>query len=226
MFTAKSASVQILENDDRLTRPEFEQRYQAMPNVKKAELIEEVVYMPSPLQYRSHGQPHGYMMIWLGVYSVAAPGVELADNPTVRLDLDNEPQPDALLRLNSESGGQSRMSDDDCVEGAPEIIVEIASSSAAYDLRDKLRVYRRNGVEEYLVWQVYEQKLDWFKLGQGEYVPLALNEEGVIHSQTFPGLNLPVVALLAGDWTTVLAEVYKGIATEAHQNFVERLAQR
>ena len=226
MTTVATSSLPRLENGDHLSRPEFERRYRAMPNVKKAELIERIVYMPSPLRYKSHGHPHGYIMTWLGVYSIATPGVELADNPTVRLDLDNEPQPDALLRLNSESGGQSYISDDDYVEGAPELMVEIASSSAAYDLHDKLRVYRRNGVKEYLVWQVYEQKLDWFKLEQGEYVPLTPNEEGVLHSQIFPGLNLPVAALLAGDWTTVLAELHQGIATEAHQKFVERLAQR
>lgn len=105
------------------------------------------------------------------VYCSATPGVELADNATVRLDLDNEPQPDALLRIDEELGGQSRISEDDYVEGPPELIVEVASSSAAYDLHDKLRVYRRNGVLEYIVWQIAEQKLDWFSLQGGNYVP-------------------------------------------------------
>ena len=40
-----------LENGDRLTRAEFERRYAAMPRLKKAELIEGIVYVPSPVRY-------------------------------------------------------------------------------------------------------------------------------------------------------------------------------
>ncbi|MDR5639075.1 Uma2 family endonuclease, partial [Thermosynechococcus sp. PP42] len=142
-----------LESGDRLTRDEFERRYAAMPQLKKAELIEGIVYVASPLRYRSHGQPHLFLITWLGTYCAATPGVEAADAPTIRLDADNEPQPDAILRLSH--GGRSRITADDYIEGAPELVVEIAASSAAYDLHDKLRVYRRNGVQEYLVWCTY-----------------------------------------------------------------------
>ncbi|PNK01847.1 Uma2 family endonuclease, partial [Cylindrospermopsis raciborskii] len=90
-------------------------------------------------------------------------------NSTVRLDLDNEPQPDALLRIKSELGGQSRISEDDYIEGAPELIVEISGSTVSYDSHDKLNVYRRHGVKEYIVWRVYDQEIDWFYLHEGEY---------------------------------------------------------
>lgn len=227
MTTALKAisSLPILENGDRLTRHEFERRYHAMPDVKKAELIEGIVYMPSPLRYRSHGQPHGFIMGWLAVYSAATPGVELADNTTVRLDLDNEPQPDALLRIEKELGGQSLISEDDYIEGAPELIVEVASSSASYDLHDKLNVYRRNGVQEYIVWRVNDRELDWFSLQQDEYIKLIPDKSEVIHSRIFPGLDLPIAALLSGDLAQVLAEVQKGVATDAHRTFVESLEQ-
>ena len=219
-------SIPILESGDRLTRYEFERRYQSMPNLKKAELIEGVVYVASPLRYSRHGQPHSDIMTWLGVYRAATPGIGLADNTTVRLDLDNEPQPDALLRIETDFGGQSHISVDDYVEGAPELIVEIASSSASYDLHDKLKAYRRNGVQEYIVWRVIDRQLDWFHLQAGEYVTLQPDESGVICSRIFPGLHLQVAALLAGDLARVLAEVQKGIATEAHQAFLERLGQQ
>ena len=212
-----------LEFGDRLTRHEFERRYQARPDIKKAELIEGVVYTPSPVRARSHGGPHGHIMVWLGVYAAATPGVEFYDNTTVRLDLDNEPQPDALLRLEPAAGGNSRVSAEDYIEGAPELIVEIAASSASYDLHDKLRAYRRNGVQEYVVWRVYDKQLDWFRLIQDEYVSLTVDESGVVHSQVFPGLRLAVQALLAGDLVTVLAELRKGIETSEHVAFVERL---
>ena len=219
-------SIPTLENGDRLTRDEFERRYEAMPHVKKADLIEGVVYVASALRYRRHGLPHGYIMGGLATYSSATPGVELADNSTVRLDLDNEPQPDALLRIDEELGGQSYISEDDYIEGAPELVVEVASSSAAYDLYDKLKAYRRNGVQEYIVWQIAEQKLNWFSLQTSEYVLLTPDDSGVINSRIFPGLNLPVAALLAGNLAIVLAEVQKGTTTESHQAFVQSLASR
>ena len=86
-----------LENGDRLTRSDFEQRYDAMPHVKKAELIEGIVYMPSPVHIRSHSNPYGQIMGWINMYSAATLGVDFADNTTLRLDPDNEPQPDAML---------------------------------------------------------------------------------------------------------------------------------
>ena len=215
-----------LENGDRLTRGEFERRYHAMPKLKKAELIEGIVYMASPLRFESHAEPHGDLMIWLGNYKVATPGVRLGDNPTIRLDLDNEPQPDAVLLIDRKAGGQSRLSEDGYLEGAPELVAEIAASSAALDLRDKKRVYRRNGVQEYIVWQVFEQKVDWFGLEAEEYVSLSADEAGVIRSRVFPGLWLAVSELLAGNMPQVLAMLQKGLNSSHYQTFRQQLAAR
>lgn len=211
-----------LENGDKLTRHEFERRYHAMPNLKKAELIEGVVYVASPLRIKSHGEPHAYIMTWLGVYKAATPGIGFADNATVLIDTDNEPQPDALLRI--ETGGQSRINKDDYVEGAPELIVEIAASSASYDLHEKLKVYRRNQVQEYLIWRVYDHQFDWFRLQQGEYIQLQPNADNIICSQIFPGLWLDKIALLRGDLGTVLAVLQQGLASPEHENFISRLS--
>lgn len=211
-----------LENGDKLTRAEFERRYEAMPNVKKAELIEGIVYMASPLRIKTHGEPHARIMTWLGNYWAATPGVGLADNTTVRLDADNEPQPDALLRI--EQGGQSRISQDDYVEGAPELVVEIAASSASIDLHEKRKVYRRTGVQEYLVWRVYDRQFDWFVLSEGEYIQQQPNENGVICSQIFLGLWLDKSALLAGNLVRVLEVLQQGLATAEHKAFLLSLA--
>ena len=220
---AKTATqILPLENGDRLSRIEFERRYTAMPKLKKAELIEGIVYMGSPLRHRSHGQPHAAIMALLSAYWVATPGVNLGDNSTVRLDLDNEPQPDALLRI--ESGGKSLVSNDDYVEGSPELIVEIAASSAAYDLHDKKQVYRRNGVQEYVVWQVFENKLDWFSLQSGEYVPLQPEENGVVKSLVFPALWLAVPLLLAGEMVNAIAVLQSGLNSPEHAQFIELLS--
>ncbi|MEA5503521.1 Uma2 family endonuclease [Halotia wernerae UHCC 0503] len=217
-------TVPPLENGDRLTRFEFERRYNAMPKLKKAELIEGIVYMASPLRFEAHAEPHARVMTWLGVYQAMTPGVRLGDNPTVRLDLDNEPQPDAVLLIDAQSGGRSHLSQDGYVEGAPELVAEIAASSATVDLGDKKRAYRRNGIKEYLVWQVFEQRIDWFHLEAGEYVNLHPDEAGMIQSQVFPGLWLDQSALLLGDMQQVLTVLQAGVSSIEHQAFVQQLS--
>jgi len=211
-----------LESGDRLSRPEFERRYCAMPPDTQAELIEGVVYVASPVRLAHHGKPHAVLMAWLTAYWLATPGVELADNTTVRLDGDNEPQPDILLRL--ERGGQSWVSEDDYVAGAPELAVETAASSAAYDLHDKKTAYRRNGVQEYIVWQMAENKLNWFWLCGGEYVALEADEIGIIRSKVFPGLWLDVSALLTGNLRQAIASLQQGLDSPEHAAFVEQLS--
>ena len=216
-----AAGVPHLENGDRLSRAEFERRYEAMPALKKAELIEGVVHVPSPVRITIHGRPHGLIMTWLGVYSAATPGVDLADNTTVRLDLDNEPQPDALLRIDDAAGGRSHVDADGYVEGPPELVVEVAASSAAIDRHTKLHVYRRNGVKEYLIWQVLDRRLEWFELRGSEYVALESDARGLVRSRVFPGLRLAVPALLDGDLAAVLAAQQAELGTDEHARFVE-----
>ncbi|HIK30979.1 MAG TPA: Uma2 family endonuclease [Oscillatoriales cyanobacterium M59_W2019_021] len=218
------STIPRLENGDKLTLSEFERRYEAMPHIKKAELIEGKVYMASPLRITQHGEPHGYIMTWLGVYKASTPGVQLGDNCTVRLDADNEPQPDALLRI--EVGGQSTISEDGYVEGAPELIVEIAASTVSIDLHDKLNVYRRHGVREYLVWRVDDCQFDWFRWQEGRYIAVEPNADGMICSEVYPGLWLDSAALLSGDLVRVIAIIQQGLASAEHRDFIEKLIEK
>lgn len=212
-----------LNSGDRLSRAEFERRYEAHPEIRKAELIEGVVYMSSPVRHEQHGLPHGMIITWLGVYQAATPGAVLSVESTVRLDYENEAQPDALLRLEPRLGGRSRVTGDDYLEGPPELIVEIAASSAAYDLHDKRRAYQRNGVQEYLVLQVYEQRVDWFVLRDGVYEPLQPDEDGVLHSEVFPGLVLQPALLWSNDMAAMLDILQVGVDSPEHTTFVARL---
>lgn len=123
-----TATTPPLENGDRLNRYEFERRYAAMPHLKKAELIEGIVYMPAALRFENHAEPHSHIMTWLGVYQAFTRATKIGDNPTVRLDLDNAPQPDAVLMID---GGQAKISEDDYIEGAPELVVEICSQQCS-----------------------------------------------------------------------------------------------
>ncbi|MDZ7962737.1 MAG: Uma2 family endonuclease [Aulosira sp. DedQUE10] len=220
------ALIPHLESGDRLSRYEFERRYQAMPKYKKAELIEGVVYLASPLGFERHAEPHAKVVIWLGTYQIATPGIKLGIEPTVRLDQDNEPQPDAVLFIDQSLGGQSRLTEDDYIEGAPELVIEIAASSAAYDLHDKKKAYRRNGIQEYIVWQILENQVDWFRLSESEYVSLEANADGILQSQVMPGLWLAVPALVAGDMSQVMAVLQAGLNSPEHTEFVTRLSQQ
>ena len=212
-----------LENGDRLTRCEFERRYALRPDLKKAQLIEGVVYMPSPVGI-VHAEAHSAIHAVLAFYAVSTPGVRIADNATVRLDLENEPQPDVLLRIELGAGGGARVSDG-YLQGAPELIVEVAVSSASIDMHDKLRAYRRNGVQEYVVWRTQERRIDWFELTDGEYRPLPADDAGVVGSRVFPGLRLAVPALLNGDLAAAVRELQAGLDADEHRRFAARLAE-
>jgi Uma2 family endonuclease len=221
-----NGAIPPLEAGDRLTRDEFERRYDAWQNLRKAELIEGVVYMPSPVRIFRHGQPQADLVTWLGVYRAATKGVYLGDNTTSRLNLSNEPQPDAMLLIDPSRGGQARISEDDYVEGAPELVAEVASSSAGFDLHTKFEIYRACGVKEYIVWRVLDRAIDWFMLTGGVYERMAPAADGFLKSSVFPGLWLDAEAMLSGDLARVLANLQIGIASQDHAKFVERLAAK
>ena len=218
-----SPRIPILCAGDRLTRDEFERRYSAMPDLKKAELIEGVVYMGSPVSLTKHGQPHLVLGNWLGFYEVNTPELDSGSNSTVRLDLDNEVQPDLLLRIPESAGGTSRITEDDYLEGPPELAIEVAASSVSYDLHHKLAVYRRNGVKEYLVHRAEDGEIDWFQLEHGTYVRQVPNEQGLLQSSVFPGLWLDPQALLQGGAQALRPTVERGCAQPEHAAFCARI---
>ncbi len=221
-LTANGA-IPPLENGDHLTREEFERRYNAMPALKKAELIEGVVYLPSPVRYWRHGHPHTRLITWLGNYETDTPGVGAGDNTSIRLDLDNEPQPDGFLIILPECGGQARISDDDYLEGAPELIAEVAASSVSFDLGKKFDVYRRNGVREYVVWRVLDRQVDWYANRGGRFEMVNPPADGILRSEVFPGLWLDAAALVQNDRKAVQAALQQGLDSPEHLLFVERL---
>lgn len=219
----RAQGIPPLQPGDKLSRAEFERRYDATPNLKKAELIEGVVYMPPPVAQEGHSSEHFDIIAILGIYRIATPGIEGGDNGSLRLDLDNMPQPDTFLRILESHGGQSRIDADKYVEGAPEFIAEIAATSANYDLHAKLNVYRRNGVKEYVVWRTLDRAIDYFILKDGKFEPLPPNKNGILQSKVFPGLWLDPAALISRDLAKVESVMRKGIATRDHAAFVARL---
>jgi Uma2 family endonuclease len=216
-----SEAVPPLENGDCLSRTEFERRYRAMPNVKKAELVEGKVYMPSPVKVY-HSEPHIDLSLWLGMYRANTPGTKAGDNGTLRMDDANEPQPDAYLRILEASGGQARVDSEGYIEGTPELVVEIAASSASHDLREKKAAYQRNGVREYIVWCVYDQRIDWF-IRRGEQFDALGAGAGIFKSEVFPGLWLDAHAMIGGDMTRVMNALREGLSSAEHAQFVGRL---
>jgi len=228
MATSEPSStnaIPFLQPGERLTRDEFESRYAAMPNVKKAELIEGVVYMPSPVRWSGHAEPHFHLMGWLFHYKLNTHCVIAADNGTVRLDEVNEPQPDGMMLLNPACGGRASISSDDYVEGTLELVVEVSASSASFDLHTKKAVYHRNGVREYLIWRVLDRQIDWFAVHGDAYELLVPDDLGILRSEVFPGLWLDAAALIRGDLTSVVAVLQQGIASPEHAAFLQKHAK-
>ena len=217
--------IPALEAGDHLDQKTFHERYEAMPPEFRAELIGGVVVVPSPLK-RPHSLHHVPVILWLGEYSLATPGTELHDGATLILGPDSEPQPDASLIIRPDWGGQTRISEDDCVAGPPELIVEVASSSQAYDMYEKYKEYERAGVSEYLVVLVREHQIRWFFLAHGTYCELSRRGSGEYESQVFPGLRLDVEAFLRLETTKVVQTLREGLSSPEHARFVEALGQR
>ena len=211
------------DNGDRISRAEFHSIYEKMPEDYRAELVGGVVYVASPLK-RRHGKDHVKLGAVLAAYEAQTPGTEVADNATVLLGDEGEPQPDLFVRILPEFGGQSQTTDDDYVEGAPEFIVEIAASSRSIDLHAKYDDYRRYGVLEYLVVCVPERRLYWFDLRADR--ELSIDADRVLRVRSFPGLWIDSDALWADDLTKLLATSEQGLATTEHAEFVKKLAAR
>ena len=222
---ARSVPVPPLQSGDRLDADEFERRYDAAPDLKKAELIDGVVYVPPPVSDAFHGEPQFRVVGWLALYVITTPGVTGSDNSTLRLDRRNRPQPDTFLRILPTHGGRAQRDAQGYVTAGPDLVVEVAASRANYDLNDRLEVYRRFGVREYVVWRVYDQAVDWFILRGEHFDTLSPGADGVFRSEFFPGLWLDPAALIRNDLPQVAKVLQQGLATVEHAAFVERLRQ-
>jgi hypothetical protein len=223
----KNGAIPPLRAGDRLSVQEFERRYEAMPDLNKAELIEGVVYMPSPVRMDYHGVNHFSFNGWLFYYSAYTPGARGADNTTVKLLLGlNQPQPDSFLCIANEYGGRCWTDELGYLNGAPELIGEVTASTASYDLHDKFHAYERNGVQEYVVWRIEDRAIDWFILHGGKFRRLALSKDGIHRSKVFPGLWLDAEAMIDGKLRRVLEVVQEGVASREHEAFVKKLQAR
>ena len=219
----KRERIPPLENGDHLKADEFHRRYQAMPENVRAELIGGIVFMSSPVRHRSHGKPHVVLNGWLAHYLARTPGLDVyGDNCTVRLDNEAEPQPDLMLALPPLLGGRVVEDENGYITGPPELVCEVAASSASIDFGRKLRDYRDNKVAEYLVWSVDQHRVEWYDLIDGEYIAKP-SDNSVLKSSNFPGLWLDPAKLLALDLPGLFADLDAGTATPEHAAFVERL---
>jgi hypothetical protein len=208
-----------LQSGDHLTAEEFERRFDATPDLTKAELIDGVVYMPPPVSDEYHAGPHFDVIGWLATYRATTPGVVGGDNGTY-----GSTRETVVLRMLPECGGQSTRDADGYLTTGPEFIFEVAASSASHDLHEKFDLYRRHDVREYVVWRVYEEAIDWFALHAGGYHRLQPGPDGVFRSEVFPCLWLDGPALVRGDLGTVLRVLQEGVATPDHAQLVARLA--
>jgi Uma2 family endonuclease len=215
-----------LRNGDNMTRDEFIRRHDAMLEGTKAELIEGIAYLPLPANFGLHGNPHFNVTAMLGQYSLATPGVEGGDNASLFLDMDNLPQPDVFLMIARGYKGSATVNEKGYVVGAPELVIEIANTSADYDLHQKMNVYRRNGVAEYGVWRTLDGEFDLFRLSAGKYQRVEPHADRLIRSMALPGLWLNPTAIVALDWLAASADIRRGIESPEHLAFVENLRGR
>ena len=212
-----------LREGDRLTSDEFMRRWEAMPDLKHAELIDGIVYMASPVS-RRHSDCDAPLTGWLALYAAATPGCRVGSEGTWLMGPGNVPQPDNTLRILPEHGGQSR-DEGEYSAGAPELVVEVAVSSRARDLGAKLKLYERSGVREYLIAVPGKNLLLWKELTAASgFEPFEPDSDGIFRSRFFPGLWLDPAALWRLDLASLFDVLRQGLATPRHAEIAARLA--
>jgi Uma2 family endonuclease len=194
-----------------------------MPAGTRAELIDGVVHMPSPVG-RAHGLAHVPVIMWLAHYAEQTPGAEVLDNATTILGWQSEPRPDVRLRILPQCGGRTN-DDQGFIGGPPELVVEVSYTTRNVGIGPKLRDYERAGVLEYVVRTIDPDEIYWFRQIQGTLDRVSVDDEGLYQSAVFPGLWLDPVALLKGDTRKLRDIVDRGCATPEHAAFLVRLAQ-
>jgi Uma2 family endonuclease len=223
---AKTAPPRLpaLENGDRLDQKTFHERYEAMPSRVRAELIGGIVYMASP-QKNLHGRSQGFIAWWLGVYAASTGGTDVLIGSTSILGPDSEPQPDSCLRILSEHGGQSWEDEDNYLNGAPELVAEVAWATESIDLHAKKSDYEKAGVREYIVIALRQRQVFWFIRRRGKFRRLLPGKDGVLRSEIFPGLWLDPEALLANERDQLLTVLRQGLASPEHASFAAKLSE-
>ncbi len=212
-----------LREGDRLSSAEFIRRWEAMPSLKRAELLGGVVFMPSPVSL-PHALTHGEIYPWVWLYKELTPGCQSGLECTWLMGVEEVTQPDIFLRVLSECGGQS----DDAgnyPSGAPELIVEVTGSTMSRDLGVKLDIYRRVGVREYVTMLLHTKQVIWRQLVRGRYKELKPAVDGLLHSTVFPGLWLDPAAV----WDpkiSIRTAVELGVKSAEHAAFVRKLAAK
>lgn len=210
----------LFEPGDRLTLDDFLARWERMPGLKFAELIDGVVHMPSPLSYE-HGLQDNQMQLLLGLYA-ARTGVCKAVSNATWLMLESAPQPDIALRLLPKFGGKTTVPKK-LAAGAPELVVEVCYSSRSFDLGPKLALYQRAGVAEYVAVLLEERRIEWRSLEAGSYRLFQPDDMGVLKSVMFPGLWLDERAFWADDSNRMLEVPEAGLASAECDAFLNRV---
>jgi Uma2 family endonuclease len=217
---AQAASVpEPLITGTRMELEEFLRRWEALPDLKNAELIDGIVFVSSPVGLR-HSDFDSQISLWLGTYSAATPGARSGHNATCIM-LGSSPQPDCHLRLVTERGS-SRVARN-LLHGAPELVVEIVESSYSHDFGPKKALYQRAGVREYITVEAVMQDLIWRVLEDGSYVTMKPDAGGILRSRVFPGLWLNPADLWALDDSTMLALLRQGLDSPEHKAFIASL---
>ncbi len=192
---------------DRLSRDEFLERWERMPALKKAELIDGVVYMPSPVSL-THSGYDGLSHLVLSSFAARTPGSGFFPNATW-LMLESAPQPDSCLCWLPPSGTLKTIRD--LATGVPDLIVEVSLSTRSYDLGPKLALYQKAGVPEYVALLVEEERIEWRVLEQGSYGLMQPDTDGIFRSRAFPGLWIESAAFWRKDQARLLAVLEQGL---------------
>ncbi len=206
-----------------MSREHFMRAYEMYPDNTSFELIEGTVHMASPVS-NSHQRNEKLILRLFDRYELETEGVDYIHEQTLHLGEDTTVEPDVLVRLLEEYGGECVGTSDDYLAGPPLFVVEVSNSSLSFDLNRKRRAYARFGVLEYLVIDLVGRRFHWFDLSADEV--LTPDADGVCRLRNLPGCWLAVEPILNDDIKAALPTLHAGLASPEHAAFVADLAAR
>ena len=168
--------------------------YARIPDGQKADLIDGVIYVASP-DTRRNDVRASLLQTVLTVYAETKDlGETTGTRYAYRLSDTRAPEPDLAFV------GRERvahvLTDREGV-GPPDVAVEIVSRDSRHrDYHDKFQLYQEAGVQEYWIIDPIQLRCSFYRLRQGEYGPVALEDGHLFRSEAVPGFWLDVHWLL------------------------------
>jgi Uma2 family endonuclease len=164
--------------------------YTSLPDDGHRYEVVDGVLLRSPSPTPFHQDVSKWLTVYLGMFvDLQGLGKVYSAPLDVLLPAGHTVQPDIFVILNQGNGLAVR--DDKKISGAPDLIIEIASpGTSSYDRLQKFHLYKKAGVTEYWMVNLFHQSVDAYLLKGDDYACLGhFCDTDCVPSQVIPAMQ-------------------------------------